>query len=180
MRLNPISIQARDADRWVDASYGQLRSMATSFLRLQRPDHTLEPTALVHEAWLRLSRQSGTEWSSRSQFLAAAAKTMRRILINHAAGRRTLKRGDEASTSELDEAVVGYLAACGDLLVLDSALQRLERVDPRRSLVVELRFFLGLSLEQAAETLGVSARTVERDWSVARAWLRVQVLADSA
>ena len=169
-------------DLLLEASYGELRALARSYLRGQRAGHTLQPTALVHEAYLRLARRrrdgqgAGQEaWPSREQFLAAAARTMRRILVNHACGKSALKRGGGARRLELDAAVDELARSSGDARRLDDALSRLARVDARQAAVVEMRFLLGLTVDETAEALDVSPRTVEREWRMARAWLRTEI-----
>jgi RNA polymerase sigma factor (TIGR02999 family) len=152
--------------------YYELRRLAGRFLRAEGDGHTLQPTALVHEAYLRLVGQRSVDWRNRAQFLGVAAEMMRRILVNHAVARRTEKRGGGASRVALDETVRVLEADDVDLLALDGALAALAAVDARASRVVELRFFAGLGIEETAEVLGVSPATVKRDWTVARAWLR--------
>jgi RNA polymerase sigma factor (TIGR02999 family) len=150
----------------------ELRRLAAAHMRHERPEHTLEPTALVHEAYLRLVDQRETSAENRAHFFGTAAQVMRRILIDHARARRAEKRGGDQVRVDLEHAL--DIAAGGDesLLDLDAALARLTEIDPRRARVVELRFFGGLTIEEIAEFMGVGARTVDRDWRVARAWLR--------
>jgi len=156
--------------------YDQLRRQARRALRRENQGHTLQPTALVHEAWLRLDDQQGASWESRAQFFAVASQMMRRVLVDHARARRTLKRG--AGVQITLGAVDGELAApetpadAVDLLALDDALARLATLDPQKARLVELRYFAGLSIPEAAAALGVSQATAGRDWAVARAWLR--------
>jgi RNA polymerase sigma factor (TIGR02999 family) len=159
------------ADHLVQAVYAELRRKAAAMLRLERPGHTLQPTALVHEAYLRLIDQKRVVWQNRAHFLGLAAEMMRRILVDHARGRKAQKRGGSRTRVTLDEA----LAASGpreiDLIALDDALNELATLDPRQSRVVELRAFGGLSVEETAEVLEISPATVKRYWSFSRAWL---------
>ena len=152
--------------------YNELRRIAGGYLRRERPDHTLQPTALVNEAYLRLIDQSRVNWQNRAHFFGAAARLMRQILINHAEARRAAKRGGETervSLSDVGHFTVGQEV---DLIALNEALQNLERIDPQQGQVVELRYFSGLTIEEIAEVMGVSPSTVKREWSTARAWLR--------
>ncbi len=151
--------------------YGELRGLAARYMRQERPDHTLQPTALVHEAYLRLMEQRQIDWQSRAHFYAVAAQLMRRILVDHARARRAGKRGGSHHKVSLEEAADIRHHQSVDLIGLDDALERLARWDTRQSRIVELRFFGGLSIEETAEVLGVSTRTVKREWTVARAWL---------
>jgi RNA polymerase sigma-70 factor, ECF subfamily len=155
--------------------YKDLRKIAGSYLRQQRPDHTLQPTALVHEAYLRLVGNEDGDWQSRAHFLNAAAQTMRRILVDHARARRADKRGGAGVRVVLDEAVVEAPERDLDLVALDDALTKLARAAPRLSRVIELRYFGGLTTKEVAEVLDVSITTVEREWVAARAWLRVEL-----
>jgi len=154
--------------RIIPLVYGELRRRAGGYLRRERPGHTLQPTALVHEAYLRLVGLRG-QLRSRSQFFGVASNLMRRILVDHARRRRAAKRGpicvalDDARPPVVDREV--------DLVRLDDALSELSALDPRQGRIVELRYFGGLTLEEAAEVLGVSVATVKRDWTLARAWL---------
>jgi RNA polymerase sigma factor (TIGR02999 family) len=153
-----------------------LRRLARSYMARQKPGHTLQPTALLHEAYLRLVGRRTMPWRNRTQFFAYVASTMRRILINHARDREAEKRGGEATCVSLD-GVLGVAAAGGsasravDLLDLDRALSSLAAVDPRQGRIVELRYFGGLTNDETAEVLGVSPRTVKREWHSARLWL---------
>jgi RNA polymerase sigma-70 factor (ECF subfamily) len=159
--------------------YAELRRRAASALRREADGHTLQPTALVHEAWMRLDGQRGARWESRTQFFAVAAQMMRRVLVDHARTRRALKRGAapvQVTLGEVDRVGAAPDAASAtdsvDLLALDDALARLAELDPRKSRLVELRYFAGLSIPECAVALGVSQATVGREWAVARAWLR--------
>ena len=151
--------------------YHQLHSLAASYLRGERHGHTLQPTALVNEAWLRLANKEDPKWESRRHFYRAAAAVMRSILVNHARDRRRLKRGGQSKQVPLDEALLAFEERALDLIALDEALTKLEGIDPRQTDMIELRFFAGLTIKETAEALGVSPRTVDADWSLARAWL---------
>jgi RNA polymerase sigma-70 factor (ECF subfamily) len=158
-------------DRMMALVYAELRRLAASYLRRERPDHTLQPTALVHEAFMRLLDQRQIDWSNRAQFMGLAAVMMRRILVNHARDRVAGKRGGGAEHVPLTLAGEGIGAAEVNLLDLHDALDGLAEVDQRKAQIVELKFFGGLTTEEIAGTLQVSAATVERDWKFARAWL---------
>ena len=152
--------------------YAELRRHAAAQLRRERAGHTLQPTALVHEAYIRLVGQHGANWQNRAQFLAVASQMMRRILVDRARARHAGKRGGYAARVSLtDAADVPAPDAGVDVLDLDAALDRLAALDARKSQIAELRFFGGLTLEETGHVLQVSAKTVERDWQVARAWL---------
>jgi RNA polymerase sigma factor (TIGR02999 family) len=153
------------------AVYQELRRMADHYLRLERPDHTLQPTALVHEAYLRLIDQRKVSWQNRAHFFGVAAQMMRRILVDHARTKQRGKRGGAARKLSLDEVMNLSQGRAADLVALDDALKALAEIDPRKSQVVELRFFGGLSIEETAEVLAVSPQTVLRDWKMAKAWL---------
>jgi RNA polymerase sigma-70 factor, ECF subfamily len=155
--------------------YDELRRLAAGYLRRERPGHTLQPTALVHEAYLRMVDQSQVRWQNRAHFLGVAAQMMRRILVDHARGQRAEKRGGEVQKLSLDENIDVSGERASDLVALDEALERLAEFDPQKARVVELRFFGGLSVEETAEVLGVSAPTVKRQWRMAKAWLYGQV-----
>jgi RNA polymerase sigma factor (TIGR02999 family) len=154
--------------------YDELRRLAASALRHERPDHTLQPTALVHEAYLRLADEPTGRWENRSHFLAVAARAMRRILVDHARRHNAAKRGSGAVCLHLDdlEHAAPSEADAVDLVALDDALGRLSELDPRQARIVELRFFGGLSVEETAAIIDASPRTVRRDWQFARAWLK--------
>jgi len=151
--------------------YNELHRLASSYMRRERRNHTLQPTALLNEAYLRLLGQNRTDWRSRAQFFGVAAQFMRRILVDHARARVSAKRLGGAA-EPLDEATVAAPSRPPELLALDEALERLARVDPRKARVVELRYFGGLTVEETADVLEVSAITVMRDWSFAKAWLQ--------
>lgn len=159
------------ASKLIPVVYQELRSLAANCMRRERVDHTLQATALVHEAYLKLVEQRSVNWQSRAHFFGIAAQLMRRILIDHARGHSRQKRGGEQKKVSLDEAFVFLEEQADELLAVDDSLNRLAEIDPRQARVVELRFFGGLSVEEAAEVLEVSPKTVKRDWSVAKAWL---------
>ena len=151
--------------------YQELKRLATRYLRRERREHTLQSTALVHEAWLRLIDQNHVHWQNRAQFFGIAAEMIRRILIDHARNRQAAKRGDGAIKLSLDEALGAPDRRDFDLVALDDALKDLANFDPKQGKLVELRFFAGLSIEESAEVLGVSPATVKREWAAAKAWL---------
>lgn len=151
--------------------YNELRRLADSYLQRERPDHTLQPTALVHEAYLRLAGQDNVNWKNREHFIGVAARMMRRVLVDYARGHNREKRGGGEYKMSLAEAEHSFKGKEVDLVVLDEALKRLAVKHPQKSLVVEMRFFGGLSIEETARVLCVSDSTVERDWRFARAWL---------
>ncbi len=159
------------AERLVPLVYAELKRMARGYMRRERPDHTLQTTALVHEAYLRLVHQRRTDWQSRSHFFGIAAQMMRRVLLDHARAHLRGKRGGARQNLRLDEALSFSAEQSEELVRLDEALERLSTFDPRQSKIVELRFFEGLSVEETSEILGISPKTVKRDWAVAKAWL---------
>jgi RNA polymerase sigma-70 factor (ECF subfamily) len=152
--------------------YGELHRLAVAKMRFERGNHTLQPTALVHEAYLRLADRSEPLGNDRIQVLSLAAQIMRNILVDHARRRQAAKRGAGALQVTFDEVPVAAPASMVDVLAVDDALTRLAKFDPRQAEILELHFFGGLTLEEIALQLGLSARTVKRDWSMARAWLR--------
>jgi RNA polymerase sigma factor (TIGR02999 family) len=154
----------------IDAVYGELRALARSYLRRERSDHSLPPTALVHEAFLKLIDQRHVNWQGRAHFFAIAARLMRRILVDYARTRGAVKR-DGGQQIPLQETVATVGPADVDVLDLDAALDRLAQIDARQSELVELRFFGGLTVDEAAAVVGVAPATVDRDWALARAWL---------
>ncbi|HRJ49450.1 MAG: sigma-70 family RNA polymerase sigma factor [Phycisphaeraceae bacterium] len=177
----------REAALYADL-YVELRHLAASMLSRERRDHTLQPTALVHEAYLKLSRQDPTKWSDRNHYLALAAMAMRRILADHGRAQKAAKRGGGAVRSGIDRfessatAVPGDPAAPGsgvNPVDLAELLDELERLNPRHARLVELRFYAGLTMPQAAEIMGISVPTAERDWRTAKAWLRSRLDDDS-
>lgn len=160
------------ADRLMMLVYDEMRRLAASYLRQQRSDHTLQPTALVHEAYMKLIDVSQVNWQDRAHFFAVAAQTMRHILVDHARAVAADKRGGGAQKITLNEAVsFSNQPQNVDLLALDEALQKLAEQDAMQSRIVELRFFGGLTVEETAEVLRISPATVKREWSTARAWL---------
>lgn len=159
--------------------YSELRSIAARFLESERAGHTLQPTALVHEAYLRLMRERSPTWADRANFFAAAATVMRRVLIDHARKKKAAKRGGGQQRTPFDEMVEGFEERAIDLVQLDEALDRLRAMDERKAVLVELRFFAGLDMALIAELMGVSQRTVEREWTLTRAWLRGQLPSDA-
>lgn len=159
--------------------YSELRQRARNYLRRERPDHTLQPTALLHEAYLRMIGDSLPEFQNRSHFFAIASRAMRQILVDHARRRGAGKRGSGVIDVTLDEALVPAKAQNGDLLALDQALSKLAAFDKRKCRVVEMRYFGGCTVEETAEALGVSTITVIRETRVAEAWLRRSMLGES-
>lgn len=155
--------------------YGDLRRLAESYFRRERQDHTLQPTALVHEAYLRLMNGRDPPIGSREHFFRAAAVVMRHILVNHARDRQRLKRGGGGEREALDDALVAFEERAVDLVALDEALERLAELDRRQTQIVELRFFGGLSMPEVAEALDCPLRTVESEWALAKAWLLREV-----
>ena len=163
------------AERLIPLVYDELKRLARSYMRRERQDHTLQTTALVHEAYLKLVRQQSTNWQGRSHFFGIAAQLMRRILIDHARAHLRAKRGGAHVVLPLNEALAFSPEHSEDLLKLDEALQRLSKLDRRQGQIVELRFFGGLSVEETAEFLDISPKTVKRDWAVAKAWLHAEL-----
>jgi RNA polymerase sigma-70 factor, ECF subfamily len=151
--------------------YDELRKLARSYLYRERSDHTLQTTALVHEAYLKLVDQKRVTWQNRGHFFAIAAQAMRRILVDQARKHSAAKRGSGGEKLELDEGLAISAAPDEDLLALESALQELEQLDPQQGRVVELRYFGGLTIEETAEVMELSPATVKREWAMARAWL---------
>lgn len=166
-------------DDVVRAVYQELHRMAGRYLRLERPDHSLQPTALVHEAYLRLIDQTQVSWQSRAHFFGVAAQMMRRILVDHARTRQRDKRGGSAIRIPLDEAFLMTPEKSADLVALDESLGRLAEIDNRKSRVVEMRYFGGLSVDETAEALDVSRQTVLRDWKLAKAWLYQEIKSEA-
>jgi RNA polymerase sigma factor (TIGR02999 family) len=155
--------------------YAELRRLASSYLRRERSDHTLQATALVHEAFIRLVDQRAVRWQNRAHFFGIAAQAMRRILVDHARAHAADKRGSGERAVSLDEVVVMVGAPDVDLLALDEVLTRLAAIDPQQSRVVELRFFGGLTIEETAEVMDISPATVGREWTLAKAWLYAEL-----
>jgi RNA polymerase sigma-70 factor (ECF subfamily) len=158
-------------EKVVPLVYDELKRLARGYMRRERPDHTLQTTALVHEAYLKLVRQRKINWQCRSHFFGIAAQMMRRILLDHARGHLRHKRGSARQVLQLDQALTFSAERSAELVQLDEALERLSAIDPRQSKIVELRFFGGLTVEETARIVGISPKTVKRDWAVAKAWL---------
>ncbi len=158
-------------ERLTPLVYSELRRLASRYLRRERQGHTLQSTALVHEAYLRLIDQRHVHWQNRAHFFGIAAQLIRRILVDHARSHHAQKRGSDVCKLSLDEAVATAEKRDLNLVALDDALDTLARIDEQQSRIVELRFFTGLSIEETAEVLGISPATVKRDWAAAKAWL---------
>src|SRR5687767_12398686 len=166
--------QEQALDRLVPKIHDELRMLAASYLRRERPDHTLQPTALVNEAFLKLVDQRTVKWQNRAHFFGIAAQAMRRILVDHARAHAASKRGGGMRKVPLDDAnVIGRVDV--DLLALDDALTRLAAMDPQQSRIVELRFFGGLTTEETAEVMHISLATIGREWRMAKAWLSAEL-----
>jgi RNA polymerase sigma factor (TIGR02999 family) len=159
------------AEKLIPLIYDELKRLARGYMRRERADHTLQTTALVHEAYLKLIRQKVANWQSRAHFFGIAAQLMRRILVDYARGHLREKRGGAKIVLPLDEALVFSPEHSEELVKLDEALERLSKLDARQGRIVELRFFGGLSVEETSQLLDVSPKTVKRDWAVAKAWL---------
>jgi RNA polymerase sigma factor (TIGR02999 family) len=174
--LNQAQRGDKDAlDRLFPIVYRELRRVASHQLANERKNHTLQPTALVHEAYLRLIDQHSVDWGNRAHFFSIAAEMMRRILVNHAVEKKAQKRGSGEATISLDE-ISGFSLDPGfDVILLDETLQKLEKLDERQSKIVELRFFGGLTVPEVAEILKISEATVNREWRSAKAWILVQM-----
>jgi len=165
-------------DKLMPAVYDELRRQAARYLRREQPGHTLQTTALIHEAYLRLVDQRNVQWQNRAHFFGIAAQMMRRILVDHARTKKRVKRGGSDIKVSLNDATVAVKGQDLDVVALDEALTRLERIDAQQSRVVELRFFSGLTVEETAEVMQVSPATVKRDWSMAKAWLHRELSGD--
>lgn len=159
------------ADRLLTLIYDDLRALAARFMGAERPGHTLQPTALVHEAYLRLVG-ANVNWRGRAHFIGFAARAMRQILINHAIARGAQKRGAGRTSVSLDDAVIAYESRSIDLLALDEALKTLAEIDPRQCQIVEYRFFGGMTMPEIADLTGRDLSEIQQDWRFARAWLR--------
>jgi RNA polymerase sigma factor (TIGR02999 family) len=155
--------------------YDELHKLASRHLRRERSDHTLQTTALVHEAYLKLVGQKDANWQNRAQFFGVAAEMMRRILVDHARRHRASKRGGSFYKVTLDDGLTSSVQSDAELLALDEAFERLAAFDPRQSRVVELRIFGGLTFEEIAHAINISPRTARREWSMAKAWLRKEI-----
>lgn len=180
MLLIDLSDGNREAlDKLIPLVYRELRQMAARYLRREAASHTLQTTALVHEAYLKLVDQKKMRWQNRSHFFAIAAQAMRRILIDHARNRLSAKRGGSEQKIALDEGAIDISEErASSLIALDEALERLAGIDMQKSRIVELRFFGGLSIEETAESLGIGTATVIRQWRMAKAWLYKEVMGD--
>lgn len=157
--------------------YRELHQLAAHFMRGERKDHTLQATALVNEAYLRLVGNHALSWESRAHFFNAAAMTMRRILVDHARARQSAKRPNSGQRVELEDQFAVTDQDPEQMIAIDTALSKLAEMDPRQAKIVELRFFTGLGVEETAQMLGISEKTVKRDWAVARAWLEAELRA---
>jgi RNA polymerase sigma factor (TIGR02999 family) len=166
-------------DRLLPVVYDELYRLARRQLRDERADHTLGATALVHEAYLKLSGLDRMHWQNRAHFMAVAAQAMRRVLVNYAIARGAQKRGGKLDRVALDDVILITAERAEELIALDDALTRLAVRDPRQARVVECRFFAGMSIEETAEALGIAPVTVKRDWTVARAWLHRELESDA-
>jgi RNA polymerase sigma-70 factor (ECF subfamily) len=162
-------------DKLMPVVYSELRRLASHYMRQERSGHTLQSTALVNEAYVRLAECQGTRWQDRAHFFAVAAQVMRHVLIDHARRYKYVKRGAGAVKVSLDEAAVLTQERAGDLIALDEALKSLEQIDPRKSRVVEMRFFGGLSIDETAEVMKLSSMTIQREWRWAKAYLYREV-----
>ena len=162
--------------RLIPLVYNEMRRLAAHFLRDEREGHTLQPTALVHEAYLRLAGQTRAGWQNRAQFMAVAAQVMRRILVDYARQRITAKRGGGETPIELEVfEIAGGVEQSAEMLAVDEALARLAQLDPQQARVVEMRYFGGMTVEETAEALNIAPRTVKREWATAKAWLKLQI-----
>lgn len=159
------------AGKLVPLVYDELRRIAASRMRRERPDHTLQTTALVHEAYMKLAAQRNARWQNRQQFFGVASRVMRRILVDYARGQQRLRRGGKQQKLQLDEILLVSPDRTDELLAVNESLLKLEKLDPRQGRIVELRYFGGLTNEEIAEILGVSTKTVVRELNVAKAWL---------
>ncbi|HEY6230274.1 MAG TPA: sigma-70 family RNA polymerase sigma factor [Pyrinomonadaceae bacterium] len=162
-------------NRLVPLVYDELHRQAARYLRHERPGHTLQTTALIHEAYLRLIDQKNVHWQNRAHFFGIAAQMMRRILVDHARGKKRAKRGGSGIRISFSEVVLKTPDEELDFLALDEALDRLAALDEQQARIVELRFFSGLTVEETAEVLSISTATVKRDWSMAKAWLHREI-----
>jgi len=167
-------------DQLLPLVYDELRRQAARYLRRERAGHTLQTTALIHEAYIRLVDQKRVQWQNRAHFFGIAAQLMRRILVDHARSKHRVKRGGSDVRVSLAEASLTVKARDLDVLAIDEALDRLAQVDERQAKVVELRFFSGLSVEETAEVLQISPATVKREWSMAKAWLHREISNDQS
>jgi len=162
-------------DKLLPLVYNELHRQAAAYLRRERAGHTLQTTALIHEAYVRLVDQKNVHWQNRAHFFGIAAQLMRRILVDHARTKKRVKRGGSDIRVSLSEVTIKAAARDLDIVALDEALERLALIDEQQSRIVELRFFSGLTVEETAEVLGISPATVKRDWSMAKAWLHREI-----
>ena len=170
--LNELAAGDQEAAaKLVPLVYEELRRLATSRLRHERPDHTLQATALVHEAYMKLVAQRDAKWQNRAQFFAVASQAMRRILVDYARGQHRIRRGGKQQKVSLDDVLLVSPDRTEEVLAVNESLSRLEKFDFRQGRIVELRYFGGLTVDEAAEILGVSSKTVMREWKIAKAWL---------
>jgi RNA polymerase sigma factor (TIGR02999 family) len=174
--LGELRAGRRDVEsRLLEAVYPELRRIAAHYMQGERAGHTLQPTALVNEAYLELVGQEDIDWRNRSHFFGVAAQLMRRILVNYARRKKAQKREGKRQRVELSDTVAIAEDRLDEIIAVDAALDRLAQWDPRQAKIVELRFFAGLTEDETAETLGISPRTVKRDWMIARAWLHSEL-----
>ena len=179
--VTDLLIRFREGDRQAEAQliplvYDELRRLASRYLNRERGDHTLQPTALVHEAFLRMVNEDQPPWQNRAHFFGVAARLMRQILVDHARRRQSLKRGGSRERTDLDEEFTVYSPEkLAELVALDEALDRLAHQDERQSRVVEMKYFVGLDIDDIAKVLDISPRTVKRDWTMAKAWLHQEM-----
>lgn len=168
------------AERLFPLLYDQFHGLAANYLRGERRGHTLSPTALVHEAYLKLIDQDRVHWQGKTHFFAVGAQVMRRILVDHARHKQRIKRGGGRLRIELNDQIALSPQQDEDVIAIDEALAKLARLDPRQALIVELRFFGGLNVAEVADAISVSKRTVEAEWTAVRAWLRRELIKDEA
>ena len=173
-----MSKDKEELDKMMPTIYDELRRQAARYLRQERPGHTLQTTALIHEAYVRLVDQRNVQWQNRAHFFGIAAQMMRRILVDHARTKKRAKRGGSDIKVSLDDNAVAVKGQDLDVVAVDEALSRLAKIDEQQSRVVELRFFSGLTVEETAEVMGISPATVKRDWSMAKAWLHRELSGD--
>lgn len=171
MPENTPSGNERGLSDLIPLVYAELKRLAAYYLQQERSDHTLQPTALVHEAYIKLAGQKNVQWESRTHFVRFAAQVMRRVLVDYSRGHNAAKRGGQSRKIYVAEAVPGVIDRAADVIAIDEALTRLAEFDPEQARIVELRFFGGLSIEETADALGISTPTVKRNWNVAKAWL---------
>lgn len=170
-----IMVDERQADSLVDDTYDQMKRLAASYLQLESATVTLSPTVLVHEAYVKLTKQFSNRYQSRGHFLAIAATIMRRILVDHARARKRIKRGGDLVRVVFDDDLKLTTSKDGDILALEEFLQELGQLDERQAKIVEMRFFGGMTVPEVAEVLGLSTRTIENEWRMCRAWLRKRI-----